>query len=223
MVNDNSNDENFSFWSRSNIGTILIIAFSIGIPVFLIVTNIFKQYNRFSVGFDIGNSIALLTAGLALTGTLYSNYQNDARNRKQIKAAEKRLDIQLKEQKQNLFTQLVFDKQREMVIKLYELFVQTGMGLYPKTGKKLSITGTSWGLKSATLNTIFKGIFSIRYTPNKFYSLPLDIQKKIIDLVENYETNIIFSSLPFIDPSIEGYLDEIFNLVENYLNLLTKY
>lgn len=219
MVNDNSNDENLSFWSRSNTGTILIIAFSIGIPIFLIGINLLKTYITFSVGFDIGNSIALLSAGLAVTGTLYSNYQNNIRNKKQINAAEKRLDIQLEESKKQLHKQLLFNKQREMMIKLYEEFVKMGDGLYPKTSpKNLSITALNPGFsKNNALNLVFNSLCAIRYTPTKLYSLPPNTRKKIMDLVEKFGSNLNPSSI--VNPQVETYLDEIFDMVEKYLDL----
>ncbi len=88
-----------SFW---NIQNIIIISLSFIIPLSLIFVNLLGVY----AGFSIGNSIALLTAGLAITGMLYSNYRNNIRNQDQLDAAEKRLDKQLKEQKINLNQQL---------------------------------------------------------------------------------------------------------------------
>lgn len=100
------------FWDKK---TTFIIIIAIGTPICFILLNLISLLKildyQFNAGLDIGNSIALLAAGAAITSTLYSNYRSDIRNQDQIKKADKRLDKQLKKQDDHLNKQL--SKQEE--------------------------------------------------------------------------------------------------------------
>lgn len=95
------------FWDKT---TIIIISITIGVPICFILINVISLFKprgySFNIGLEVGNSIALLTAGVAITGTIYSNYRNDIRNQKQINEAEKRLEKQLNKQDEHLKIQL---------------------------------------------------------------------------------------------------------------------
>jgi len=94
--------------------TLIFIFLSLFIPIIFILGAIFS--NTF-LGFDIGNSIALLTAGAAISGILYNNHRNENRNEKQIWNAGNRLDKQLTEQSENLEKQ--FNHSRDELTKQF--------------------------------------------------------------------------------------------------------
>lgn len=217
-------DETLQFWDKKNT---FLVTLSLGIPISLILINL----TDYSIGFNLGNSIALLTAGLAITGTLYSNHQNNIRNQKQINASEKRLEKQLQNQKENLDTQiksaqqnlkyqldhnerqlkkqLVFDKQMKVMLYLYELFIKHGRAI------DLEKTQTKSETKITAQFLLCKKLKIITNQVKNFYYLPKNIQKKIEEMVQYLQEKE--NNLDTHPQITEKYLKEIFELLKKDL------
>ena len=216
-----------SFW---NIQNIIIISLSFIIPLSLIFVNLLGVY----AGFSIGNSIALLTAGLAITGMLYSNYRNNIRNQDQLDAAEKRLDKQLKEQKinlnrqldsakENLREQLIFDKKSNAVLAVYKIFLKYPLPIGKKMHKKdIGVKRDPEVEKKDQANKIREDLGGIMDEPEKCYYLPRKLKKVITEL-----NNYYYESQP--DPKnqtvsddylIEERIKEVYSQLEMELRKL---
>lgn len=96
-------------------GILSILA--IGIPIILFIVSLISQFQpeeeKIQIGMSLANTIALIAAGAAITGTLYSNHQNEKRNEQQICEAGNRLTRQLNNQNINLKKQ--FENQKENI------------------------------------------------------------------------------------------------------------
>ncbi|MBP2045374.1 hypothetical protein [Methanobacterium aggregans] len=229
-----------SFW---NIQNIIIISLSFIIPLSLIFVNLLGVY----AGFSIGNSIALLTAGLAITGTLYSNYRNNIRNQDQLDAAEKRLDKQLKEQKKNLNQQLKsaerrLDKQLKVQKKNLNQQLDSAKEnlreelIFDKKSNAVLGVETAFFEYNNLPDDRFKNkhlckrLRVIRETPDEFYYLPKELKKAILDFYDYTRKNKYTSDcvplhagsrLPN-DDEIEIYFKEIDDQLQKALKDLDE-
>ncbi len=68
---------------------------------------------------NIGNSIAVMSSIIALLGVIYSNYNNKKNNEFQNYKSDKRLEINLNENKNNLDKQLRFERKETVYLQVY--------------------------------------------------------------------------------------------------------
>lgn len=145
-----------TFWQ---IPTLILVGTSLGIPMFFIMGNLLLNFGileylgkEFNFGLSLGNSIALLSAGMAIIGILYSNHKNELRSEKQICEAgnrlarqinnqninlnvqlekqDERLVKQLEAQEKNVETQLYFNREQESMLDLYNILYDNRKSIY---------------------------------------------------------------------------------------------
>lgn len=224
MTKNNDSENNLSFWKYNKEISILAL-FSMGIPIFLIIMNLVP---KFDIGLNIGNSIALLAAGIAIASTLYSNYRNDIRNKKQIESAESRLGDQLKHAENQLKMQLIFNEQQKVMLKLYDILHKTQRAIsidFEKINPNSREYKDKLNVVISERTHLFRELKSIQENIYCFYYLPSEIQEKIDnfvkyvnDLSEPDEKNLEIYS-PITNPSMGMHIIEIYDLVEKNLGI----
>lgn len=207
----NSNTENYSFWKHNKIISILVFL-AIGIPIFLILSSL-NPSNLLFPELNIGNSIALLAAGIAIAGTFYSNYRNDIRNQNQLNHNE----LQLKKQ-------LVFNEKQKVMLELYDILYK-----HKNSIKELTSESTEFKNYDITAHRIlsersqlFTELKKVQENIYKFFYIPQDIQNKIDDFIKfiNMLPNENSNSLEiFKNAEIKNYLTKIYYLVEEDLGI----
>lgn len=234
MTSKNNITKNSSFWNNWII--VVISISSILIPLILIIVAIISNTKilgySLNLGFDIANTIALLAAGIAIFGTLYSNYRNDVRNQIQIIGAEKRLE-----------EQLIFDKERNVMLKIYDIFFKNQISINNNLeNMDPNDPNSKW---NAELNKVIIGRDNIYLDLNKIirdiqelYYIPQPIQEKILEFIGYIDENIervnnedYGTARSSISPRKKGlyyddenhktqkYLEELSVLIEEYLEI----
>ena len=238
QIEKSNNDYNPSFWKHNN-------AISI-VTIILLVSPIFLFY-KFGMdpksGFNSANAIALFTASVAISGIFYSNYRNDIRNQKQIIEAEKRLEKQLKKQDKQLTDQLehsetqlekqlIFDKERDVMLEIYNI-------LFENRGSLLSeiedIDTVYWISKKR--NIIYSDLLSIQKDIKQFYYIPNELRTIILDFIKHISKKMddpyylfapennsydTYKLIYFDDKKVEPCLKEIYTRVEDYFEIPIK-
>nr|WP_302579086.1 hypothetical protein [Methanobrevibacter arboriphilus] len=148
MSNDKVNKQKIENCDEINIPIPLkikiLIIISLGLPITLFITNIINYINfNEELAINWANSIALLSAGAAITSMLYSNHNNEIRNKKtvceagnrlikQLNNQEENLEKQLEEQSKQLDKQLSWHDEKKSVINLSNKLIQVVSNSYER-------------------------------------------------------------------------------------------
>lgn len=234
LEEENCNNISKKFWTKKIIVLVLI---SLGIPIIFIILNILLIWNffiefgeNFSFGLNLGNSIALLSAGGGITGVLYSNHKNELRSEKSTCEAGNRITKQINNQNINLKKQLeaqekiiklqlIHADKQQSLLKIYDIlsdydkFIDTIQNTFEnKTDKDETIISSR--------KEIFINLKNININSSNYYYLPLEIKKLIMEyliLIKKREkmfksNNSTKDFEPFINT--EENIDKLFELTD---------
>nr|WP_302579101.1 hypothetical protein [Methanobrevibacter arboriphilus] len=230
-VSNSENDkQNIDYESKSlDCKSILMIIIAWIIPLIFIIGNAFiwsPEKDTSLLGLDMGNAVALLSTAAAITAMLYSNKNNENRLNKQLQFQTNQFLTQIKENKDNLREQLIFDNKIAILLELYDILKKNQMGISVPTNFTCEIT-------VEYRSKIFLKLHKINNNSIKLFFLPEKIRLKIKDYIncigdgdEPYlhkttSLNARINTLKdvYCTDECEKILNDLWELVEKYLEM----
>lgn len=167
---------------------------------------------------NIGNSIAVMSSIIALLGVIYSNYNNKKNNEFQNYKSDKRLEINLNENKNNLDKQLRFERKETVYLQVYRTFYDN-ITIFSKKG--YNIKG-----KIEAIKNIHKSLVEIKKDSNNlFFYLDKDIRIKIngyIAIANHIEEHYSFEKVSYTEEHYSNLFvfgKNIYDDSKKYLNV----